>query len=128
MSRGIWRIVRGCGHLRRSRLAVEGGVDRGGLFERDSSDAGQFLLRRGPDGADAAEVGDEGLLAGRADARDAVEYRALERAAPELVVVGEGEAMGLVAEALEEIESDGITRQAVASCAISPSTASTNVT
>ncbi len=62
------------------------------------------LQRSGLDGADAAELFHQAGLAGGAEAGDAVEDRRRHALAAELAVVRDGEAVGLVADALEQVE------------------------
>ena len=63
------------------------------------------LLERGLlDLADPTELLHQPLLAGLAEAGDAVEHRGGHALAPQLAVVRDGEAVGLVADALEQVE------------------------
>ena len=72
----------------------------------------QVLERRRLDGADAAELLHQPLLAGLAEAGDAVEHRRRHPLAPQLAVVRDGEAVGLVADALQQVQRLGLARDA----------------
>ena len=89
-------------------LLVHGVGDRVGqpgqgaeLFERR-------LLHR----LDAAELLDQALASGRAEAGDVVEHRLRHPLAPQLAVVRDGEAVGLVADPLQQVERLGVARDA----------------
>ena len=70
------------------------------------------LLDRGPaNGPHAGEVGQRRLLACRPNARDPVELSVGVGATPQFAVVRDGEAVGLVADALEQIQPRRIGRQ-----------------
>ena len=71
---------------------------------------GQLLERGRPHRPEAPEGGEEPLLAGRAEARDPVERALGHPLAPALAVEGDGEAVRLVADPLEEVEGLGAPR------------------
>ncbi len=87
-------FVQGAGH---------GFVDAGCAFE--VFEAGAFY------GAGCAEVEEEGLFAGRANAGDIVQRAGGERLAALFAVGADGEAVGFVAQALEVEEDGAVWRQ-----------------
>src|SRR6266542_1283125 len=73
----------------------------------NAGDFEELFVARGLDSAHRAEALDERLLAFGADARDRVEARADHAFLADELVVGDGEAMRLVADALDEVEGLG---------------------
>ena len=70
----------------------------------------QVLPRRPLHGVDAAQLPGQPFAAGGAQALDVVEDRACHPLAAELAVVGDGEAVGLVPDALEQVQRLGTPR------------------
>jgi outer membrane protein assembly factor BamB len=76
--------------------------ERLGRLRSDAVDAPEFVDRRRPDAVDAAEPPEQALSGFGADARNVVERG--RDVVPERLVVLDGEPVGLVADALEEME------------------------
>ena len=72
----------------------------------------QLLQRGGPHRVDPAQLLDQAGLAGRPQARDAVQHALGHALAPLLAVEGDGEAVRLVPDPLEQVEGIGPTPQA----------------
>src|SRR6266498_43729 len=97
-----------------SRLRASRGAGRGASVEVAPDGAGELraeagdlleLLEAGLGGpADRAEVAHELLAPGLPHPGDAVEHAAGHRLAPQRAVVGDGEAVGLVAHPLQQVE------------------------
>src|SRR5919112_821082 len=86
-------------------------VDFAGYSSGESRDGLEFLERGVQEGFWGAEVGQYLLLAFGADSREVVEDRGGHGPAAEPGVVGVGEAVGLVADALEEVQFGGVALQ-----------------
>ena len=77
---------------------------------REPRQALQRVEVRGLDGADAPELLHQALLARRAESRDVVEDRLGHAPVPQLAVVADGEPVGLVPDALEEVQGLALPR------------------
>ena len=93
------------------RLLRKSRIDFGG-FLRDAGERGDFLRGGGLDAGDAAEFFQQALFLGGRDAGAFVEQALAHAAAVEQFVVAVGEAVGLVADALEQLERAAVVRQA----------------
>jgi hypothetical protein len=91
--------------IRRGFGGVEVGVDLLGGFGGDYG--GERIKVGGGDAAQAAEVLEEALAGARADAGDGEEFRIAVAHLAALAVIGDGEAVRLVANALDEMQDRG---------------------
>src|SRR5215216_3831068 len=94
--------------LRKGRLAVQPGVDLAGDLFRQPRHSLELLEGGGQKGLRGAEVFEDLLFTRRADAGQLIQDGAGHLRAPKLAVVGVGEAVGLVPDALEEMQLRGV--------------------
>ena len=110
--RGAWRSS----SSRRSRW-MQGRRARGRGLARQAGDRLELLARGGEDRVGRAEVVEQRALARRADARQVVEDRGRHRLVAAHAVVGDREAVGLVADALQQLQRRRVVAPGRSACA-----------